>query len=268
MNQFIWGDLQKSLDDNETIEQAIARVVAEHEADPAAHQGEGESLQNHKNNEIIDHPAGSVKIDKFSVFQSDYNSQFSDFDNWYKTESDIPWQFDPDYLQIFSELGSANDYASIAGFPFVLLRFLSTLRSFMLSSSFSLDASSASTFKFRFGLGGSSHPDVPVVGFEIRASRLWIVYYNFVSPHAPVYVDTGLNISVSEIVFNLAISYDKTLDTMSWFLNGQLCYSLQNFSTSAYYNEDSTIYYSASVTSAQYARSVVISPRLLVDFTF
>lgn len=62
----LWGMMQKAQDDPETIEQAIARMIAEHEADPEAHLGEGESLSMHKHEEVIDHPAFSIVGDKFS----------------------------------------------------------------------------------------------------------------------------------------------------------------------------------------------------------
>lgn len=60
----LWGQMQKAQDDPETIEEAIARMIAEHEADPEAHLGEGESLSMHKHETVIDHPAGSVLADK------------------------------------------------------------------------------------------------------------------------------------------------------------------------------------------------------------
>jgi len=61
-----WGEMPKSQIDSETPEQAIARLIAVHEADPEAHTGENESLQAHRQNEIIDHPASSIIPDKFS----------------------------------------------------------------------------------------------------------------------------------------------------------------------------------------------------------
>jgi len=59
-----WGELAKSVDDPETIEEAIVRLIAEHAADPTAHLGSGESLEAHKTEGMIDHPAGSVAVDK------------------------------------------------------------------------------------------------------------------------------------------------------------------------------------------------------------
>ncbi len=59
-----WGSLQKSTEDDETIEQAIARLIAEHESDSESHLGVGESLEAHKTANVIDHPADSVVSDK------------------------------------------------------------------------------------------------------------------------------------------------------------------------------------------------------------
>ena len=59
-----WGMLPKSQVDNETIEEAINRIVAVHEADEEAHLGVGDSLQSHKAAEIIDHLAESIVTDK------------------------------------------------------------------------------------------------------------------------------------------------------------------------------------------------------------
>lgn len=62
----VWGMLPKAQDDNTTIDEAIAQAIADHEADPEAHLGEGESLQIHRQNDMIDHPQGSVPLDKVS----------------------------------------------------------------------------------------------------------------------------------------------------------------------------------------------------------
>lgn len=62
-----WGDLPKSQVDPQLITQAIDAAIAAHEADPTAHLGDGESLQQHKSNDVVDHPAMSIVPDKFSV---------------------------------------------------------------------------------------------------------------------------------------------------------------------------------------------------------
>lgn len=66
MGLFNWGALPKAQDNAQTIDEAIGAAIVAHESDPTAHLGDGESLQQHKNNEVIDHPAFSIVPDKFS----------------------------------------------------------------------------------------------------------------------------------------------------------------------------------------------------------
>ena len=77
----IWGLLAKSLTDNETIEEAIARLIAVHEADEESHLGAGESLQSHKASVIIDHLASSVVQDKIALYQISPD-QMADMGAW------------------------------------------------------------------------------------------------------------------------------------------------------------------------------------------
>jgi len=64
----VWGNLSKSQSDNEKIEEAIIRLITEHNDDETAHLGVGQSLQSHKASEIIDHLAYSVVADKIDDF--------------------------------------------------------------------------------------------------------------------------------------------------------------------------------------------------------
>lgn len=77
-----WGDLAKSQVDDETIEEAIARIVAEHNADEEAHLAAGQSLQSHKASEIIDHLASSVVADKISGHEAIFEGTFQSLDCW------------------------------------------------------------------------------------------------------------------------------------------------------------------------------------------
>jgi len=70
----VWGLLLKSLVSNETIEQAIARLITAHNDDEEAHTGVGQSLQSHKGSEIIDHIAESVLNDKLETISRAYTA--------------------------------------------------------------------------------------------------------------------------------------------------------------------------------------------------
>ena len=64
MSTEVWGVMPKSQDDPESVEDAINRLISDHEADPEAHLGAGESLETHRQDDILDHPPGSILPDK------------------------------------------------------------------------------------------------------------------------------------------------------------------------------------------------------------
>ena len=79
-----WGNLAKSADDVQKIEEGMQEYVERHNENPNAHQVEGSSLYMHRANEIMDHPAGSVDLrhlseDKIIVFTA-----FESIDGWNK----------------------------------------------------------------------------------------------------------------------------------------------------------------------------------------
>lgn len=82
MSVDVWGELPKSQIDSETIEQAIARIIAEHDSDPAAHLGATGSLTAHRTSGILDHLAGSIPADKVSSAEVFIRDQFMTLDGW------------------------------------------------------------------------------------------------------------------------------------------------------------------------------------------
>lgn len=62
--QFIWGNLTRGVNDGTTIDEAIAEAIDAHMENTEAHLGQGESLETHRENPVIDHPAESVPNDK------------------------------------------------------------------------------------------------------------------------------------------------------------------------------------------------------------
>lgn len=72
----LWGQLQKSTEDTETIEQAIARMISEHNDDPESHMLEGQSIDVHRKDTVVDHPAGSIYPDKISYSDLQFHTRF------------------------------------------------------------------------------------------------------------------------------------------------------------------------------------------------
>jgi len=60
MSISVWGLLEKSQIDPETIEEAIVRLILAHNTNEESHLGAGQSLQSHKASTIIDHLIASI----------------------------------------------------------------------------------------------------------------------------------------------------------------------------------------------------------------
>lgn len=103
----LWGELEKAQDNDQTIDEAIAAAIAAHEADPEAHLGSGESLEDHKAESVIDHPAGSVLADKQTMTEISVTTIFESLDPWSVTgevdNTDVPG------LQFYVESGFVDE---------------------------------------------------------------------------------------------------------------------------------------------------------------
>lgn len=66
-NPYIWGNLNRAVNDPTLIDEAIGQAIEAHESNPEAHLGADESLQSHRASEIIDHRAESVVNDKLAL---------------------------------------------------------------------------------------------------------------------------------------------------------------------------------------------------------
>ena len=81
----VWGTLPKSQTDDETIEEAIDRLIAVHDDNENAHIGAGKSLNTHKAQEVVDHPAYSVVRDKIKFDRFIIDEDFIGIEAWSKS---------------------------------------------------------------------------------------------------------------------------------------------------------------------------------------
>ncbi len=77
-----WGNLAKSADDTQRIEQSIGSYIEVHNEDPNAHQVEGSSLYMHRVNERLDHALGSIDLAYLAKDKVTFLSAFESFDGW------------------------------------------------------------------------------------------------------------------------------------------------------------------------------------------
>lgn len=82
MSEYTWGDLPKDQVNAQLITEYVTQAILDHEANPDAHLGAGQSLAEHRENPIIDHPAQSVVPDKLFGGDLVIKTLFDTLDNW------------------------------------------------------------------------------------------------------------------------------------------------------------------------------------------
>jgi hypothetical protein len=113
MGLFTWGSLPKAQDDETTIDEAIALAIQAHEEDPTSHLGEGESIDEHRKSEVIDHLASSVYDDKLAYDRNVWDISFSDLANM-DTGSGVELQgLDTAYMHSSNSTNSQWIYGSV-----------------------------------------------------------------------------------------------------------------------------------------------------------
>lgn len=148
MSTEVWGLMPKSQDDSTTIDQAIASAIADHEANAESHLGAGESLETHRANEIIDHPASSVVADKFQNFGAILTFTFENISN-FSTHGGLTNTYWPGLL--FDCAQSADNVVWLQNSPDSSPGFLSYNHDFLFQSSFMLSEEGPSLAWFQFG---------------------------------------------------------------------------------------------------------------------
>lgn len=217
-----WGDLTKNQEDSETIEEAIARVVAEHNDDEESHVNTGQSLEAHKSADVIDHPAGSVVSDKKSYIEIKYESNFDSIDS-FATGGDVTSEFNAALLYI-EQGGTTNSYlkgasAISTGIDLFATEWLYQIVGFMDSTT--------SKFEMTFGVSGNSFSPSSVEHAGARFRLDGSILYAEIDP------PTGTTVSESLGTFDLSdphifrIHNNLVSGYVEFYIDGVLVSSLE-----------------------------------------
>lgn len=212
----LWGSLEKATDDSETIEEAINRLISEHESAPTAHLGEGESLQNHKAEGVIDHPAGSILGDKYTNQEFTIAPTFESTDRGYSVST------------------TGVSY-SIAGLRFETGGTINTTKYLRASGQYSpsyFNGVKETTFQFTakaidttnytaYGLAGASGilEVGPGIGFKFISNVLYaceIYVDGFGDPQEVLELITGVTLTAKNL-YRVQLDTDGTL---TFYVNG------------------------------------------------
>ena len=220
-----WGDLTKSQEDDETIEEAIARLIAAHNDDEEAHLDTGQSLESHKAAEIIDHLASSVIRDKIL-------DGVITMDKWAR-----------DYYICMPALNTTEGWATAGTIAYeVFSRGISTtavLNNIAYSYAGS-DTAISMNYQYDFfgqfvcdfhyktnqlayiGFGETDYlsGEGSFIGFRIEDAKIYAVYYHDVTGA----VEYELECEDIDIYNNniFSIKYTATTKKIEWFINGDL----------------------------------------------
>lgn len=214
----LWGELQKSLDDPRTIADFIADSIAEHEADPEAHLGEGESLDTHKKNEVLDHPASSVVPDKVSTSDCVISTSFENLSGMSKS-SGVNNDFWPGVAIPFLEDGSSSEYLRLS-----LADFLTngTVNYDILFDIIFLFSSADNLSTYKFGISNLAM-SIFNLGFRLEDGDLYGFAYWSGIEHSTGVLLSSFN---DKLVFARCY-YDIFLNKILFYINGQLAGKLE-----------------------------------------
>jgi hypothetical protein len=234
-----WGSSPKAQDDPQTINEAINLAIANHESDPTAHLGDGESLEQHKSNEVIDHPASSVLADKITKDNVILETNFNSLGNISKTGTANLGTLDGVVLNV-APGGSSASNLIIESTYFDDLFDYSKRIYFETRARFTEGVSVNGTIGLLSGFATNSNG----FGFQIRAGVLY-AYSGYSSAH----VEANLSsISIYTQHFYSA-QYDPATGYVYFYVDGNLVATLTTSYPTHWYTTDSKIV-SISIVSA------------------
>lgn len=249
-----WGMMPKNQEDAETIEEAIDRIVAVHEADPTAHTGTNEAIAVHRENDILDHLAGSVKADKLS-FARKVDSSFESLDGFQKSGT-IFQSIASLHIRAGNVSGNASYiYGYVDAWPP-----LSFDHSWMFETNFFLTPTSGATAYVGIGSLDANTGGQTGLGFKIVGTTLYAYKITHIDT-TPAETAVSLGAFDPTIFHNYRVIYDHTLGEVRFYLDGDLVYTfdsslptVDDFSICLFYIKSTTnAYHNLKVADFHYS---------------
>jgi len=254
-----WGQLPKSQIDPEKIEEAIERMIKEHNEDETAHLGPGQSLQSHKASEIIDHLVksiiadkirdGAIPLSKFSYDKFYYISSFESIDGWYTTGTVLQ---SPGCARLDTE-ATANSYTWLFAQPYSWSG-LQWAKSFVFQTTVKLHDNTNQ--KAYFGVGGlPPEDDLSFIGFKVVDGVLYAYLHGYKGDEIVEQSQEIPDIDITEFhVYRIV--YNKDENKIEYYIDGNLVATFtENFPD----NDDDSfaMYYIETTTNEKRYLSVI-----------
>lgn len=265
MTLITWKNLPKDQNSSETIEEFIDAKIAVHNNNINAHNDPGQSLDLHRKDTIIDHPAGSVKNDKGSRSIFDYQNYFSDFDSW---SVGTGFAYNSDSSVSFSNEAASGNFAMRKEFNSTFVKMDNNYsKSFSVEGQFWSNSFNNSNEKLRFGIGADL-PDNAFLGFQVEGTTLYAVAYKSNGTQYKKNLGT-FNFSGSSVK-SYQVYYDATEKAVRWYIDNSVVDTVDTTAQSIITNFDPFITFNISVTSiALYSTEFdFFNPKFSVDYTY
>lgn len=239
MSLDIWSSLPKTQDNPQTIDEAIAAAIATHEADPESHMGEGESIENHRVNDVIDHPQGSVVSDKTSINQLELLTNFESSTGWTLNGTTHFYGFSGFHMESVTNLGDPTSAWFEDGVPVTCDHFSKNL---LFQAVFSLYGAGNGKIRLNFSLFGDINYLLGI-GFEINGTTLTGLFHN-----GTTLTTLNLLTLIKNVTYAVRAFANQATGNVEFWVNGNLIASTP-FSQTYFGDENMSPYFDIHRTS-------------------
>lgn len=163
-----WYALPRTVDDPESIMEAIDEKLLSHNMDPSAHGQSDEAVYEHRNSPQLDHPEGSVGSVKFSNREFYYYSTFESLDAWenFGQSANLGWP------GVFMQTtNSSGQFCIITSIPYETSGFLNFEKNPIFQFISKLSSLSNVEFDMLWGSIAGDETDQSF-GFDVRSGAL------------------------------------------------------------------------------------------------
>jgi hypothetical protein len=241
-----WGGMTKAQDDSTTIDEAIASAILAHEEDSESHMGAGESIENHRINDVLDHPQGSVVADKSANSQITLSTCFETLDTWEFAGSFISNGFP---FVSFGTTTSNNNIAELHLWEVTAFKSEDFDKNLFFQTTFSTDYHGAGDYEIMLGMDDTFNNYI-VMGVKIVDNAVTGYFRDGDTLHS-----VSLGTITRGTTHTIRCFNNKSTGKVEFWINGV---KLGTIDFEQYYTSDETMYFTARITKKRTTYGAVL----------
>lgn len=247
-----WGQMTKAQDDSQTIDEAIASAIQAHEEDSESHMGEGESIENHRVNEVLDHPQGSVVADKAQNNQVVSSTSFETLNAWEFAGSYSSNGFT--YVS-FGTTNVNNNEATLKLWEIASFKTADFVKNLFFQTTFSTDYHGAGDYEFIIGIDDVFGAYL-TMGMKIVDNAVTGYFHDGTTSHT-----VSLGTITRGTTHTIRCFANQATGNVEFWIDGVL---LGNITFEQHYSTDETMYFTYRVTKKRTTYGAVLQAYNLI----